>query len=516
MSYTPGDIYVTFNRRLQAYTASQITHVKGDGADAEIAVLSLDWVGSALPGDADIAAMRPAHFDFYFWRDRVDHTWISGPVPAHAKHVGWREPLVTEESRSYSGGWSSGDMLYNQRRWNAIDAGVRARFKAAAHADTPDNTVVLEQPGRTITRAMRGLDSAALLAAPSLATFDDMPLLIKLHVDAPVPGLIEWARTKPILSELEYASFGEPLVDLRGTSFGRVAIDVTGVRELYLNDGLNTLSLRGEVHPDLVVHAEDDGMWLRLERENAIWSGAGLTRLGAISLRGMKTLDCAEVARIFPHLHSLYVWGAPGVATGIEHLAALRELAMILINDVFPPAESRLPGPDAWPKLQSLWLTSMPAEILAQAKKDYKKAAAAGLDLEISKPRKPEWLAANLDNPFREWDGSEHITAAQAKKAAALYRKTRADALKAAATQAADAQALMATLSEIVRTYTEGFNALDRRTGFIETVERDQIYVALMGILDAVQAKLIEDAGEDAAVLDRDALDRAVDEVRDF
>ncbi|MFJ1299252.1 gliding motility protein [Pseudomonadota bacterium AL_CKDN230030165-1A_HGKHYDSX7] len=515
MPYTPGDIYVTFNRRLQAYTASQITHVKGDGANAEIAVLTLDWVGDEMPGEADIAAMRPAHFDFYFWRDRVDHMWIRGPVPAHALLAGWREPLVTEESRSYSGGWSSGDMHYNQRRWDAIDAGVRARFKAAAHADSPDHTVVLEQPGRTITRAMRGLDSEALLAAPSLATFDDMPLLIKLQVNTAVPGLMEWMRTKPILSELDYASLGERVVDLRGTSFGRVAIDVTGVRELYLNDGLNTLSLRGEVDPDFVVHAEADGVWLRLERENAIWSGAGLTRLGSVSLRGMKTLDCAEVARVFPHLHSLYIWGAPGVATGIEHLAALRELEMILINDVFPPAESRLPGPDAWPKLQSLWLTSMPAETLAQAKKDYKKAAAGGLDLDLSKPRKPEWLAANLDNPFREWDGSEHITAAQAKKAAALYRKTRADALKAAASHANDQDALMAAMSDIVRAYTEAFNALDRRTGFIETVERDQIYVALMGILDAAEIKLAE-SGEGAATLDRDALDRAVDEVRDF
>ena len=513
MSSTPGDIHVTFNHRLQAYTAAQITHVKEGG---EIAVLSLDWIGAELPDAAAVAAMRPAHFDFYFWRDRVEHTWIRGPVPAHARHVGWREPLITEESRSYSGGWSSGDAHYNQRRWNAIDAGARARFKAAAHADTPDHTVVLTLPGRTITRAMRGLDSEALLSAPSLDAFDDMPLVIKLQVDAPVPGLMDWVRTKPILNELEYASLGDPVVDLRGTSFARVAIDVTGVRELHLNDGLNVLSLRGDVHPDLVVHAEADGAWLRLERENAIGSGAGLTRLGALSLRGMKTLDCAELARAFPHVHALYLWGAPGVATGIEHLAALRELEMILINDIFPPAESRLPGPDTWPNLQSLWLTSVPAELIAQAKKDYKKAAASGLDLELSKPRKPEWLAANLDNPFREWDGSEHITAAQAKKAATLYRKTRADALKAAATHAGDQDALMAAMSDIVRTYAEAFNALDRRTGFIETVERDQIYVALMGILDAAEAKLAEVAGQGAATLDRNALDQAVDEVREF
>ena len=52
------------------------------------------------------------------------------------------------------------------------------------------------------------------------------------------------------------------------------------------------------------------------------------------------------------------------------------------------------------------------------------------MNLWITKPRKSEWLAQNLDNPFRSWDGQENISIANAKKAASLYRKTRASLIK--------------------------------------------------------------------------------------
>ena len=46
-----------------------------------------------------------------------------------------------------------------------------------------------------------------------------------------------------------------------------------------------------------------------------------------------------------------------------------------------------------------------------------------------------------LDNPFRGWDGAEHIPAAAAKKAANQYRKTRSQLMKLAAEPGEDAQA---------------------------------------------------------------------------
>jgi len=64
-------------------------------------------------------------------------------------------------------------------------------------------------------------------------------------------------------------------------------------------------------------------------------------------------------------------------------------------------------------------------------------------------------------------------------------------------------------LAQVGRTYTEGFNALDRRSGFIETEEREQIYTAWLGIVDAVEAR-------SGMALDREVLRAAMNEARTF
>ena len=122
-----------------------------------------------------------------------------------------------------------------------------------------------------------------------------------------------------------------------------------------------------------------------------------------------------------------------------------------------------------------------------------------GMDLRITKPRKPEWLAQNLDNPFRGWDGAEHIPAAAAKKAANQYCKIRSLLMKLATEPGEDTQA---QALEAVAAYTQTFNKM----GFIETEERDEIYMALRGILDALPGDTLQ----------KDALIEKFEELRDF
>jgi DNA-binding LytR/AlgR family response regulator len=117
------------------------------------------------------------------------------------------------------------------------------------------------------------------------------------------------------------------------------------------------------------------------------------------------------------------------------------------------------------------------------------KRAAAGLDLQITKARKPEWLAENLDNPFRDWDGREHITAANARKAASLYKRTLSALTGLARRREAEelsAEAVREALETLVRGYTETFNKMDRRARFIETVEREKNYLVLVDLLQSI------------------------------
>ena len=98
-------------------------------------------------------------------------------------------------------------------------------------------------------------------------------------------------------------------------------------------------------------------------------------------------------------------------------------------------------------------MTSLPEDAAKAAKQLWK--SKPGMNLRITKPRKPEWLAQNLDNPFRGWDGAEHIPAAAAKKAANQYRKTRSLLMKLATEPGEDAQA---QAMDAVTAYTQTFS----------------------------------------------------------
>ena len=90
-----------------------------------------------------------------------------------------------------------------------------------------------------------------------------------------------------------------------------------------------------------------------------------------------------------------------------------------------------------------------------------------------------------------EIDGQLH------RFAAGEFSKTRSLLMKLAAGPGGDAQAL-----DAVAAYTQTFNKM----GFIETEERDEIYMALRGILDALPD----------GTLQKDALMEKFEQLRDF
>ena len=84
----------------------------------------------------------------------------------------------------------------------------------------------------------------------------------------------------------------------------------------------------------------------------------------------------------------------------------------------------------------------------------------------------------------RDWDGRAHLAAAYAKKAAQSYKKLLATAR--ALDAANDAGTAQAVAQEMVTAYVGVFNQIERRSSVIETVERDEIYVALEQVLTQV------------------------------
>ncbi|MBD8105511.1 hypothetical protein [Erwinia persicina] len=501
MKPTPGDIYCVYHPLLQQYVACQITALKDKNM---VAVLDLDWCGASLPDAAALAAMRPLVCDYYFWRGRYDHSFLPASIPPHYTLVGNVPPLVHEEVNSYAGGWNVGNSLYNQRHWNAIDADKRARFKAASR----DRQVTL--PAGVLPENTTKITDTHLAGLTDYALLDQLPCLTTVETAQGSEGLAAYLRQHPFIMELHWASSaGMTALDLSGSPLKRLIIDPTGLTSLRVNDGLNLLSLSATPAPDLTIHSRHQGRDLTLMHGQTLPSLQGLDALRGLHLTQVAQADIAAIADRFPALAQLRLWGKPGVLTHMDSLARLSALQMFTTVDLFGFASEDVPSPEALPHMAMLWMTSLPADVATSVKKRWKKVD--GVDLSITKPRKPEWLAENLNNPFRDWDGRENISPAHAKKAAALYKQACISLREI--NGSSDAASVNATAETLVRSWAEAFNAMDRRSSSIETIEREEIADVIYGLLCQMEQQLGQDASER---FDSHAMMDLFDRLRDF
>ncbi|MEV5479190.1 hypothetical protein AB0L66_43825 [Streptomyces sp. NPDC052207] len=228
-----------------------------------------------------------------------------------------------------------------------------------------------------------------------------------------------------------------------------------------------------------------------------------------LTIRDIDSLDCAQLVQRFPEVAWLHLHGRLGLLSGAGELNRLHSLQRIRIVDLFGMTRGDCLRPQRVPELESVDLYSVPAEYASAMRSTWRREILAGTYVFILRTRKPEWVAENRSNPLRDWDGRERISASTYKRAVTQYKTTRKAILQVFAEEAADVQ--LACMEEIGRTYGEAFNALDRRSGFIETVEREELFAALDHIVNESEA-LHGPALEDA----RDSLISGVDSVRDW
>jgi hypothetical protein len=264
------------------------------------------------------------------------------------------------------------------------------------------------------------------------------------------------------------------------------------------------LSLTGQVKESCKIRARDAGKYMILNCEGMVPKLEGLEDLNALHMTAVTELDIDDIAGEYPKLKELRLWGKPGKIINFGKLTKFSELEVLTTMDVFGFTASEVPRPDDLKKLYRLWMDSLPEDAAKEVKKLYKKRKDEGLDLRITKPRKEEWLAQNLDNPFRSWDGDENIPQGIAKKASTIYRKTRSAMVKLIADPDTD---LIKETETLVREYTVGFNKMDKRKNFIYTAERDEIFQALEDILNLIPDELS---------VNKDELINVFDEVKEF
>ncbi|MFF3002712.1 hypothetical protein ACFVTF_07885 [Kitasatospora sp. NPDC057940] len=199
------------------------------------------------------------------------------------------------------------------------------------------------------------------------------------------------------------------------------------------------------------------------------------------------SLDCARLVERYPALTGLTLSG-PVTLSSASSLNELTSLKWLRLSDVFGMVEADCLLPGRVPALESLELVSVPAEYATAMRRLWRPEEPQGVYVRVAKPRKPQWLAENLDNPLRNWDGREQISAAVYKKALAQYRATRR-AVLAVLASGESADVLTPRLVELGEQFGEAFNELDARAGFIETIEREELYDALDAIITEAGAE---------------------------
>lgn len=476
-----GDVYCRQEPKTQKYFAFQIIEKK----ERSLVYLLLDYFDEQQPDKKDLSNMQPFIRKRWFWNDSIDLCHAdTKDFPLDAVLVDNILPLVTEECRAY-GGWPGGHDFVSEAEWLTFPEETRRRFKEG-HKDTSEITVA----GRTIRRSWQRIDDGLLSAMTDyVKELYELPVAYSFVATKFYPQLIPFLETRHTAHRLDWDNHGQKELDLSRTHLQSVSIDDENMLVVRLPQSCALLTFTGKVHPDLKVEAPDGGknliIQINAEKQNGLVPCFGIPDLGQLTLSSVSDLDIKQIPQYYPHLNWLRLIGKPGNVKNIDALSLLNELKSIVFNDIFGFTGEEFPKPESWTDLKRMSLESIPEEAGKYIKKLFKGKVE---DLDIRKLRKPEWLAENLDNPLRHWDGSEFVPKSKLNKAVIVYRDARRAALSAAADYAAgkDSAKLQKHLEEISVDYVKSFNKLDARTGWIETEEREDICAAFDTILNAV------------------------------
>lgn len=208
-----------------------------------------------------------------------------------------------------------------------------------------------------------------------------------------------------------------------------------------------------------------------------------------LTVCGIESLDAAKLVARFPHLTALTLRGKPGTLLQAASLNELTALKNLVIEDLFGMTASDRLLPSRVTALDSLDLESVPADYAEATRSTWRPEVPMGTSLSVTKPREPDWVVENRDNPFRDWDGDDHIPLPAYKKAVALYAEMRA-AVMAVLTGGMDREEQASRLFELGAAWGEAFNELDEQHEFIETVERERLFDVLAHAVAAAEASL--------------------------
>lgn len=457
-----GEVYSCYVKKLNKYGAYQILSV----AKKSICYVTLDYLEEVPPTEAVISSLTPLYREMYRYNHEIAMTYTSNDhVPKDYIYIGICEPVTDKSCNTFSGDWNDGLDYVIRAGWEAIDAEACAAYKK--YINSGEQVKIGNNWYKKNWGCMRNDLYQDLLIGGDIR---QLPCITSAQVDGYSAKLVELMKASSLLKDLRLNNPGVGILDLRETYLDNLELDMTGVTRLYLPKETKELDLTGEIREDLQI---DDSACvqpidLRISLKKAKLHNFGLKQILSLRVFDIKELDIACVVQCFPELEKLGLWGAPGIITNITALENLQSLRTFIGEDIFGYSEEEIKVLEKLPKLNRLYLESIPKEAGTYLKRRWINK----LDtLEITHLRDEGWLADNLTNPLRHWDGSEFVPHAAYKKAFSTYKNTKK------LMQEADSKEVIVV---VAMEYIEFFNKLNAKYDeFIETEEREDIFMAM-------------------------------------
>ena len=485
-----GDILAFYNERLNCWNACQITgfheNDKGNIKEKMPSVLLLDWHESNKPTAEDFPTLQPFDKNYYNWDEQI-HAYAPNFNSESYTYCGNCPPILPCDNIRQHGFYPQGD-IFSQKVWDSIPLNLREAYKSAY----PNNmrSGIRESDIPTLFENFNGFDD-----------FSAYPRLTNLEISTYSDEIRDYLISNPIVLDLTLTGEQPSILDFSKTGLRKINIrNMSGVKEIFLTDILYELIIAEQTDPDLTIHDTYKGQYITLHMGDKSKIPKGLDLLPKLHIRNIKNVDLLYSLSNNTELKSLFLHGKLGFVTNLTAISALKKLETLSTFEIFGFTGKDFPLPEKMPSLNFIRMTGAPHEAVQVIKKQYKH-----IDLDIRQARKPEWLAANMDNPFRNWDGDETIPRGGAKKAFDIYKKTRQE-LKTLCLSGADIQSRAEVLC---KQYIEVFNKLDSKHEFIDTVFREDIILALEKII-------LEVINETGAKVDEVQLMNVCDALRDF
>jgi hypothetical protein len=266
-------------------------------------------------------------------------------------------------------------------------------------------------------------------------------------------------------------------IDLTATRLGTVRLEGAGLHSVRLPESIETLHLR-RWPPTLQVEAPDLGHRLDLRlfqygpdvlvpaglrRTPKLWLWVG----GEVSMAVLADLtDLQELTLTFD--------GSPGVLTDLAELGRHRQLHTVQVDDAYGLDLEALPE---LPALRRLSLNGTRRTIAAAAKARYKGSA---VKVSVSGAKSEAWLAAHMDNPFRDWvEDSEAFGKAACEAYTLAWRAVEAIT--------PDAPDRLGAAERVLRGLVADLNAIDDKYGLIDTDYREQAWDVFCDLASRLQ-----------------------------